>query len=334
MGLGMLMGSVMSSAWHLYVFYGLMVGVGMGVGVVPLTATISRWFMARRGLALGIMGTGSGLANMVMPPLGGHLIRSLGISGAYLVMGATAMAIVGVCALVLKKQPSDMGLRPYGEGSAPGGKEANGGVTRTVRGGWGTSQALHSSTFWFLATVAFIVGIGVFIFTANIVAHATDLGISEAAAPYLLSIMGGGHVAGMLVTGVVSERIGIRRTLIPCLCVQGIALFWLAGTSSFALLGVIAGVFGFALGGVVLQLLGITAEFFGLRSLGAILGFVWLAELLGGGLGSELGNLIYDLTPYHSYEPAFWLGGGLLVTAMVLTIAVLRQRSERALTEV
>lgn len=328
MGSGMLMSSMISNAWQFYIFYGLLVGSGMGAGVVPLSTTISRWFIARRGLALGIMGAGGGLANMTMPLLASRLIHSVSISGAYLVMGATAMVIIGVSALVLRKEPSEVGLRPYGEkaesGSSPRSQDAGG--TRRGGEGWQFSQALRSGTFWSLVVVAFMIGAGVFTFATNIVAHATDLGVPEAMAPYLMSIMGGGQVAGMLVTGVAAERIGIRRTLILCLGIQGVALFCLTGVSSFALLGVISGIFGFGVGGVVNQLLSITAEIFGTKSLGVILGVVWMAELVGGGFGSEMGNLIYDLTQDHSYDPAFWLGGSLLIAAMVPSITMVRQR--------
>ena len=329
MGLGMLLGSIMTSIWQLYVFYGILVGVGMGMGA-SLWATISRWFKARRGLALGLMGAGAGVGNLIVPPLAGYFIRSFGISSAYLIIGAISLMLISLSALVLRKEPGALGLRPYGVGVKP--ETEPQGLSRRkpqeAGGEWGASQALRSGSFWVLSTVSFFFGVGLFIVMTNIVAHATDLGVSEAIAPYLLSIIGGSGVIGTIVMGIASERVGTRWALALCLDILGLALFWLTGVSSFALFCIIAAIFGFGWGGAMPQLPGITAEFFGLKSLGVILGFGMLVSILGGAVGSEVGNLIYDFTQPHSYVIAFWLGGGISMAAMVLTLIMRKPRRE------
>jgi len=105
-------------------------------------------------------------------------------------------------------------------------------------------------------------------------------------------------------------------------------LFWLTAISSFDLFCVACAIFGFGYGGVIPQFPGITAELFGLRSLGAILGLLTLTWLLGGAVGAELGNLIYDLTRPHSYILAFWLGGAMF---MVGTLFLLLMKKPRLL---
>lgn len=327
MGLGMLLGAAIASAWQLYLFYGLLVGVGMGVGGVPLWATVSRWFTARRGLALGLMASGAGVGNVIMSPVAGYFIRNFGLRTAYLAIGAISLVVISLSVLVLRKEPRDLGLQPYGVGT---GAESGNQDSRVTSPGaawdWSLSQALHSRSFWLLAGAGVCFGIGFFIVMTNIVAHATDLGISRASAPYLLSIIGGTGAIGMMVTGPASDKVGIRQVLIFSFILQGAMLFWLTGISSFALFSVACALFGFGYGGVIPQFPGITAKFFGLRSLGAILGVATLTWLVGGAVGAELGNLIYDLTQPHSYIPAFWLGASLFILGSLLLLVMKKPR--------
>ena len=328
MALGMLLGSMMSNVWHLYIFYGLLVGVGMGVGGVPLWATVSRWFIARRGLALGIVTAGAGIGILIMSPFAGYLIRNYSIHTAYLIMGAISLVLIGLSTLVLKKEPGDLGLKPYGaeEAYSTGRKGPHQEELSEAEVEWRVSQALRAGSFWILVTATFFSGMGFFIVVTNIVAHATDLGVSEVIAPYLLSIIGGSGALGTVVMGLGSEKVGIRGALVLCLGLQGIMLFWLTGVSSFPLFCVNAVIFGFGYGGVLPQVPSITAQFFGLKFLGTILGFVIMAMILGGAMGSVVGNLFYDFVQPHSYIPAFWLGVGFYTAAMVLILILRKPR--------
>ena len=325
MGLGMLLGATIGSPWQLYLFYGGFIGVGMGVAGAPLWATVSRWFAVGRGRALGLMASGAGVGSVIVSPVAAYFIRNFGLSTAYLVIGAVSLFALTLCALVLRKEPADLGLQPYG---APARVErANlDGKKRDESRDWTISQALHSRPFKLLAGSNVSFGVGFFILVTNIVSHATDLGVSGSAAPYLLSLIGGCGAVGMVITGPVSDRVGARRVLIASFLVQGGVLLWLTAISSFASFCVACAIFGFGYGGVIPQFPGITAELFGLRSLGTILGILSLALLLGGAGGAELGNLIYDLTRPHSYIIAFWLGGAVF---MVGTLFLLLIRNPR-----
>ena len=327
MGLGMLLGSTISSPWQLYLFYGLLVGVGMGVGGVPLWATVCRWFVARRGRALGLMASGAGVGNVIMSPVAAYFIRNFGLSMAYLVIGAFSLVALSICAFVLRKEPRDLGLQPYGAQSASeAGNPGPDGLRSQEAADLKISQALRSRSFWLLAGAGVSFGIGFFIVMTNIVAHATDLGISGATAPYLLSIIGGNGAIGMMITGPVSDKVGVRPVLIASFLLQGAMLFWLTEISSFTLFCVACAIFGFGYGGVIPGFPGIAAQFFGLRSLGALLGALTLTWLLGGAMGAELGNLIYDLTRPHSYIPAFWLGGGMFMAGTLLLLIMRKPR--------
>ena len=328
MGLGMLLGTVISRIGELYFFYGVMAGAGMGVVTAPLSATVSRWFIARRGLAQALLLTGSGLGNLIVSPLAGFLIRSFGLNWAYLLVGSSTLVSVSLLSLLLQKEPSAMGLRPYGGEveSGTGQPALQNGRSQEAVSDWRTPQALRTGSFWLLVSVAFIFGFGLHMMTANIVAYGTDRGISMAVAPYLLSIIGGGNIIGIMGMSHLAERIGNRRALGLCLGVQALAFFWLAGISTLLYLCVAVAIFGFSYGGTILGIMLITPELFGLKSLGSILGMVIFIHLLGGALGSEIGNLIYDFGGSHSYSPGFFLGGCAYTAAVILAMIMKRPR--------
>ena len=93
-GLSLLLTSQTSSAWQLFITYSLLLSLGTGAIFTIVTSTVSRWFSSRRGLALGIAGSGVGLGTVIMAPFSAYLISSMDWRTAYLVMGILALLIV------------------------------------------------------------------------------------------------------------------------------------------------------------------------------------------------------------------------------------------------
>jgi OFA family oxalate/formate antiporter-like MFS transporter len=256
------------------------------------------------------------MGNFAVAPAAGYLVLGFGISNAYMILGAISLVCIVLISLLLRKEPSEMGLQPYGV-SKDGATE----YLKNQRGqegeigmDWELSQALRIRSFWLLAGVGFIFGISHYITTTNIVPYATDMQVPAATAPLLLSIIGASNIAGVIMMSLVIERIGAQRTLILCMGFQALAAFWLtwAGSLTHFVVGTL--IFGPSYGGMVLCLLVITPEFFGLKNLGLI----FFIHLIGGAAGPELGNLIYDFTDPHSYGMAFFLTGCAAVLAVIL----------------
>lgn len=328
MGMGTLLGGIMTSVWELYFFYGVLAGTGMGVVSVPLSSTVSRWFVTRRGLTQGVLVVGAGLGNFAVAPAAGYLVLGFGISKAYVILGAISLVCIVLLALVLKKEPSEMGLQPYGASrkGALKTQELQKGQQDMLDTDWGISQALHTPSFWLLASVGFIFGISHYITTTNIVAYATDMQVPARTAPLLLTLIGASNIGGVIVMSLVIEKIGAHRSLLLCMGFQALAAFWLTWAASLSHFTVGTLIFGPSYGGMVLCLLVITPEFFGLKKLGSIMGFIFFIHLMGGAAGPELGNLIYDLTDPHSYSPAFFLTGCAAVVAVVLGLIMKKPR--------
>jgi len=150
--------------------------------------------------------------------------------------------------------------------------------------------------------------------------HATSpspgLGIPGGVAASFMIVIGISSIIGRLVMGAVSDRLGGKRTLVICLVLQVLAMFWLLRATDIWMLYLFAAVFGFAYGGCVPQLPVIAGEIFELKAIGAIVGFQMLGVAIGGAIGPVLGGRIWDVT--GNYQLAFMIGGICTIVALIL----------------
>ncbi len=160
----------------------------------------------------------------------------------------------------------------------------------------------------------------------HIVAHATDIEIPAVTAAGILSFISGITIIGQLVTGFLSDRIGGRPALTVCLSLIILALIWLLFAKEIWMFYVFAVVFGLANGGFTILLPVISAELFGLVSLGVIIGALAVFITLGEGLGSPVSGTIFDIT--ESYRIAFLVGIGICTVAVILSLLLLRYKGK------
>src|ERR671924_1961037 len=177
----------MTQFWQFFLVWGIIVGIGAGgVGSV-LTATVgNRWFVARRGLALGILGSASSTGQLIFLPFFMAMIAYAGWRTGSMVLIIVAIVLLPMIYLWMRDDPSDVGLEPYGAGQT--GATTSGGVA-TLRGARAANasitmrEVLGSSTFWLLAGSFFVCG-----GTANgligthLIPHEIDHGIPQVTA--------------------------------------------------------------------------------------------------------------------------------------------------------
>jgi Sugar phosphate permease len=106
--------STINSPWQLYLFYGIVIGIGNGFCFVPVTSTVSRWFVARRGMALGIATAGVGLGTLALAPFAQALIARFGWETSYLFIAGIILVVGLPVSRLMRLQPSDRGLLPDG----------------------------------------------------------------------------------------------------------------------------------------------------------------------------------------------------------------------------
>ena len=107
LGLGNLLMSQVSVAWHLYLFYGVIIGTGISV-YIPLASTIARWFGERMSTMTGILVAGTGVGALIGPPIAEYLIQAYDWRSAYMIVGVAVLVIIIPIAQLLKRDPSQV----------------------------------------------------------------------------------------------------------------------------------------------------------------------------------------------------------------------------------
>ena len=307
LGLGLVLASQSQALWQLYVTFGVVVGFSVGAFYAPLTSTATKWFGARRGLAVALVSSGIGLGILLIAPLARALTSAWDWRIAMLVLGDLAWLVVMPVALLIRDDPGEA-ERPTAD---PGpGRE------------YSTGRVLATPQFWAIALTHFACCAAHSGPIFHMVTHATDQGVPAMAAATALGVSGLASIAGRIGGGLIADRIGAKRTLIGGLALQAaiIAPYVLArDTATFYGLAI---VFGVAYGGVMPLYALVTREYFGEKVMGTAYGAVFLISSLGMGLGSLAGGVIYDRLGAY-----VWLYlGSALVAAMAVVLALTFRR--------
>ena len=298
-GLGFLLMSGLNTVWQLYLFYSVVVGIGMSsMDVIALTTT-ARWFVRRRGMMTGIVKMGSGAGQLIMPLVASILIVGSGWRISYIVIGATVMVLLISIGQLLRRDPARMGLLPDGN------RETQAARSNLAETGFYLHEALRMRQFWTLCFVNLTTMFCLLIIMVHIVPHATDLGIYSTTATGILSTIGGISMAGRFVIGTTIDRIGNKHSMIICFILLISTLLWIQLARELWMLYLFAVVYGFAHGGLFTGISPIVAEYFGVRSHGTLFGIVVFVGTVGGAIGSILAGYIFDIT--GNYNLAFWI---------------------------
>ena len=315
LGAALVASSQIRTAAQLYVAFGVIGALGASGFYVPLSATATRWFAARRGLAMGIISSGMGLGILVVPPTARALITALGWRAAFAAFGGLTWIVGGVALRYLVNRPEDRGLRGYGAELQPAGPRP------APAGGDMTAAAvLRHPAFWGVALVHFGCCAAHSGPIFHMVAHAMDLGVTKMAAASMLGLSGGTSIAGRLSSGVLADRFGARPALVGMLAIQALVLSFYLYAGAAVSLFVVALFFGVAYGGAMPLYALVAREFFGERVVGTTFGGIFFISCIGMGLGAYGGGFLYDhLGTYWSLHLASTLvAAGAVAVAMAL----------------
>lgn len=310
LGSGYMLLSTMDRLWEFYVYYGVLVGLGMGGAFVPLMTTAARWFVSRAGSVSGLITSGIGIGAFVGPLILSRLMLQHGWRASLLMAGLAAMGIIVLCSQLLHLPPAG---RPPGAGG--GRSEETGGVEdRTFR------EALRIPAFWLVFLMYASCGFVVFAVIVHIIPHAIELGIGVPEASAALSILAICSVFGKILMGMAADVIGNKRACgIGFILMAGAVLGMVGFETLYPLYG-FAGLFGFAYGAVIASESPLIASLFGLRSHGSILGAVSTGYTGGGALGPLLTGVLFDVTGAYRWGFVVLMLAGVLGTALTFQL--------------
>lgn len=275
--------------WQPYLLYGLVAGVGMSACYVPCNATVVRWFVARRGLAVGMAMCGASAGTFVVPLVAQGLVGAVGWRTAYVTFGIAVALTLLLVSPLMRRDPESVDLAPDGR---PQSVRA---VTRDV-GAWTLGRAVRNRVFWILAATFSLTWIPVFIPLVHLVPFARDLGHSPMTAAWVVSVLGVGAIAGRLMMGALSDRRGRVASLRVALVVQAVACLAFLAAHGLPSLLIASVLYGFGYAAVSTLFPPLVTDFFGRAHAGSIVGALFAIAGSLGGLGPWLAGVLYDAT--------------------------------------
>ena len=283
LGGGLVYYSFATNASDVYVSHSLL-GLSLGlVGVMIQTVLISNWFRRRRGLAMGIVLTGTSFGGVLIPIVATPLISSYGWRTAIQLLSLLVWLVLlpGIIIFV-KDKVQDIGQNFDGDDVEFKASEEN-----VPTEGSTLSEALRSPLFWMIGLCAILIFYPIFTISQQFNLYLqNNVGVSKELAATAQSILFVTSVGGKFVFGWLCDRFPTRQVITVCCLVMFLSTIMLVGFISPATIFVFLIPFGLGYGGtfVLIQLL--TVESFGLKDIGKILGAITLIETTGGFLGS------------------------------------------------
>ncbi|MDB5964288.1 MAG: major facilitator superfamily 1 [Polaromonas sp.] len=282
-------GLVPTSVGVFILLYALTGIAAAGQTPLPYAKAVSAAFDSRRGLALGISMAGVGLGAALMPQLAQQLVGSIGWRQAYVVLGGLILVIGVPAMLFLVREPA---------------RQARGRSAAPVLEGYAVGKALRMPAFLVLALSFFFVALATSGVIAHIIPLLGDRGVSARTATSAISAAGIALIAGRLLAGYMLDRIfgpyvALVFFLIPLAGVVTIAFSSHPGLALAATVMV-----GLGLGAEV-DLIGfLLSRYFGMKSFGALYGYMFAAFMLASGLGPFLMGMSFK--NLGSYQPALY----------------------------
>ena len=320
-GLSLLLTSQAGASWQLFLSYSLLLALGTGAVFTVVNSTVSRWFTKRRGFALGIASSGGGAGTVVIAPFATYLISNLGWRTAFIILGLISWLVVVSLSMLLRKDPSDIGLQPDGVKAKVAKIELPINQSSAQLNGLSLLEASRTSNFWFLGFSWLLLSLNVHLIMTHAIPHAIDLGISPIDAAVILSVLGGAVILGRISGGRVSDVIGRKAPSITCALLQFGALIWLVWIQDLWMFYLFAAVFGFTWGGFGIQITALIGDIFGVRSIGAIMGALVIGWTIGAAIGPIMGGFIFDTS--NDYSMAF-LAGSVAILIATLFLALIK----------
>ena len=304
--LGMFMSGIAETTWQLYISYGFFVGLGDAVLYITCVALVSRWFVKKRALAIGIITTGVPLSGLITNPLTAWLINGFGVRNALFALGALMTTVI-MAAFVLRARPADKNLRPYGE-EDNGRDERPGGAAGVPeeKSDWTAIEAISTPNYWLMYAMYFLGFTTFLIIVTQFYNFEIDLKVAALAAAGPPAAIGLGSIIGRtLLSSILAEVLEYRKVLLICFFAQGSSIILLLVFDhiwAFYLFGFLFGFFYSAWVPIFPTLLG---KFFGLRALGTIYGIFGTSYSIAAIGGPILAGYVHDVTGSYVYPFVF-----------------------------
>jgi MFS transporter, OFA family, oxalate/formate antiporter len=314
-----LVGSYPSLAFPLLIVgFGVLAGAGIGLGYASTSPPAIKWFPPeRKGLIVGIVVGGFGLASVYVAPLTESLIKDHSVAFAFKALGALFFLVIVVFAQLVNNPPAGyVAATPKTANGSSSASAASSSAPVNIAPG----AMLRTWQFW-CVWLMFFAGAGAGLMVISFIkTYATEIPSISIAGFVFVALLAIGNASGRVVAGLMSDRLGRTRTMLVVFLLQAGTLLAFSSVSSTLAFAVGSIVIGFCYGSCLSVFPSIMADYYGLKNLGMNYGLVFTSWGIGALVMAPLAGMIKDAT--HSYSMAFYAAAGLLVAASVLTFLV------------
>jgi MFS transporter, OFA family, oxalate/formate antiporter len=316
--------SQVKALWHVYLFFGVMAGLGIAFAeFIPITTVINNWFIRKRSMAMGLLFASGGVGGFIMPPLISRLISVLGWRSAWVCLAVLHLVLtVFFGGILIKSKPEDVGQQPDGiMETFPETKAVQSAVAGPVYQtgeDWTVKEALQAPALWLIMALFSIVLFVSSMLTTHQVAYLQDLHFSPFLSATALGLLIGMSIIGRLACGLLGMRFGART----------LAVFFLAGMGSGILFLIIArGRFfvylysiltGIGFGGMIVLMPNLISAYFGRTHYARIIGWTAPVVTLISAGGPSLAGFLYDTT--GSYRTSWTIAAGAVLIGIALAV--------------
>ena len=308
-GGGLLLTGLMSQLWQLYLFYGVISGLGVGFIYPSMMAYVVRLFPDRSGLASGMGTAAYGSGAILWAPTAAALMEGVGMDRAFQVLGILFAVVVLAGSLLLRDPPEG-----FQEAMAPATGGVRGGSSDLNRG-----QMVRTGAFWMMVIV-FTCGLvaGVIVISQASPILQQSLGYSAGQAALFVSVFSACNMAGRFLWGSLSDKLGLKNTagVVFLLCILSMALLAVVGQEILVL--VLMGLAASCYGGLASILTPLTARMFGARYITENYGVMYVVFGLASLIGPSLATTFKTMGG-GSYTGAYVTAAVLAVVGLVLS---------------
>ncbi len=324
-GGGMALVTQATQLWHLFILWSLMLGLGTGMTALVLGAVVAnRWFVARRGLVIGMLSASSATGQLAFLPFAAWMIEHWGWRSATVPVFVGSIALGVLALLFMRNRPQDLGLLPFGEVPAlKPAAAAPAAAPMTFRTPFLVLKEFSTNkTFWVLFGTFFICGLSTNgLVQTHFISLCGDNGLSAVPAASVLAMMGAFDFVGTIMSGWLSDRYDNRKLLFWYYGLRGLSLFWLPH-SQFTIYGLslFAMFYGLDWIATVPPTVKLAGASFGPAKVGLAFGWIFAGHQLGAAVAAYGGGLAR--TMLLTYNPALYTAGAACLLAAVLVLLI------------
>jgi MFS family permease len=320
---GSLVTGAATQVWHIWISYGVGLGVAQAAFNVPIITTATYWFRTKLGLGMGLLQASHGLGPAVLAILVSVLITSVEWRATFWGMGIAGAAIMLGLMLFFRNRPSDMGLRAYGAPpTEPVFQQIEPRIAQLRANAYRVTMQ-GTSAFWKLVGVHFLGCVGHSIVIIYIIPIAIRTGVDSLAAAGILTTLVAVSVLTRFLTPVCAEYLGAKKIMAFMFLMQALPvllLFWAQDLWQFYLFAVI---FGFGYGGEGSAFPIINRQYFGRGPMGRSFGWQQFGAGSGMAFGAWVGGALFVLLGTYNativLSIAASLAGALILLSMEST---------------